>query len=43
MFLILKTFLRNIMLEMFSEVITITQNIVYIRNTVIEHSTQQEI
>ena len=43
MFQILKTFLRSIILQMFSEVITITLDIIYIRNTIIEHSTQQKI
>ena len=36
MFKILKTFLRNIILQMFSEVITITLELVYIRNMRIE-------
>ena len=37
-----RTFLRSIILQMLSEAITITLKISYIRNTVIEHSTQQK-
>ena len=43
MFEIFKTFLRSIILQMFSEVITITLKMIYIRNMIIEPSAKQKI
>ena len=41
--LLIRTFLRSIILHMFSEVLAITLKQRCIRNMILEHSTQQDI